>query len=402
MKKILFVIRELAGGGAERALSNIMMHFPKDWEIDLLMNNEDYVEFPYRGNILTLDIPEPKNRESIIYQAWVIIKRIWYLRKIKKSNNYTACISFLDSSNIANILSGNKYCKTIVSVRVKISQDKSFVYQHIVKPLASALYNKADYVVAVAEGVKKDLVEELNIQEERVKTITNGFDVQEIEQQAMQEIEDTAILNKLDGKFVFVSTGRYSFQKAQWHLIRAFSKVSKECEKAHLLLIGKGADEDYLRNVIRENNLDDKVTLLSYQKNPFAWLNRCHVFVMPSMFEGYCNALCEALICGLPCIATDFQSSAREILAPDTDYTYQVTNGIEYAEYGILTSVCSGIKYKNNEPLEPAESYLAEAMLTMYSNKELYEKYRDLAMERGKQLDINVKVQEWLSLVQKE
>lgn len=399
MKRVLFVIRELAGGGAERALSNIMMHFPPDWEIDLLMNNEDYVEFPYRGNILTLDIPEPKNRDSIIYQAWVIVKRIWYLRKIKKTNNYAACISFLDSSNIANVLSGNKYCKTIVSVRVKISQDKSFLYQHVVKPLASALYNKADYVVAVAEGVKKDLVEVLNIQEERVKTITNGFDVQEIEQQARQEIDAEAILSKLDGKFVFVSTGRYSYQKAQWHLIRAFSKVAKECEDVHLVLLGKGPDEEYLRNVIHENDLNDKVTLLPYQKNPFAWLNRCHVFVMPSMFEGYCNALCEALICGLPCVATDFQSSAREILAPETDYAYQMTNGIEYASYGVLTPVCSGVRYAGSEPLELAEESLADAMIVMYRDKSIYEKYKLAAKERGIQLDINMKVQEWLALL---
>ena len=47
-KKVLFVIRELAGGGAERALSNITMNFPKDWEIDLLMNNRDFIDFPYR------------------------------------------------------------------------------------------------------------------------------------------------------------------------------------------------------------------------------------------------------------------------------------------------------------------------------------------------------------------
>ena len=46
---MLFVIRELAGGGAERALSNITMNFPKDWEIDLLMNNRDFIDFPYRG-----------------------------------------------------------------------------------------------------------------------------------------------------------------------------------------------------------------------------------------------------------------------------------------------------------------------------------------------------------------
>lgn len=400
MKKVLFVIRELAGGGAERALSNITTHFPEDWEIDILMNNKDYIEFPYRGNILTLNIPEPKNRESILYQVRVILKRTWYLRRIKKENQYVACISFMDSSNIANILSGSRYCKTIVSVRVMIAQDKSFVYQYIVKPLARFLYNKANYVVAVAEGVRKELVEALGIEEKRVRTITNGYDVEDIKQQAVQNPENEE--NSFDGKFVFVTSGRYSYQKAHWHLIRAFSKVAELCEDVHLVIMGKGADKQYLDQVIRNNNLQSKVTLLPYQQNPFAWLAHFQVFVMPSMFEGYCNALCEALICGLPCIATDFQSSAREILAPDTNYEYQMTEGIEYARHGILTPVCSGKRYAGNEPLELAENCLADAMIKLYSDKKTFEKYQRAARERGNQLDINSKVKEWLALIEEK
>jgi glycosyltransferase involved in cell wall biosynthesis len=141
------------------------------------------------------------------------------------------------------------------------------------------------------------------------------------------------------------------------------------------------------------------VTLLPYQKNPFAILNKCDVFVMPSMFEGYCNALCEALICGLPCIATDFQSSAREIIAPGTPINYQIKMGIEYAEYGIITPVCSGTKYKGNEPLENAEQDLADAMLALYKDKEIFNNYKLKANIRANQFDINKKVQEWIELV---
>lgn len=124
-KKVLFVIRELAGGGAERALSNITMNFPKDWEIDLLMNNRDFIDFPYRGNLLSLDIPEPRSRKSVVHQLWAIIKRMWRLKRLKREGHYDACISFLDSSNISNVLSGNKYCKTIISMRLSMTSEKS-------------------------------------------------------------------------------------------------------------------------------------------------------------------------------------------------------------------------------------------------------------------------------------
>ena len=44
MKKVLFVIRSLGGGGAQRALSNIVTHFPPEWDIDILVNHENLVQ----------------------------------------------------------------------------------------------------------------------------------------------------------------------------------------------------------------------------------------------------------------------------------------------------------------------------------------------------------------------
>lgn len=117
------------------------------------------------------------------------------------------------------------------------------------------------------------------------------------------------------------------------------------------------------------------------------------------MFEGYSNALCEALICGLPCIATDFQSSAREILAPDTQVTYQNIDKVEYAKYGVLTPVCSGKKHSYKEPLEKEELLLAEAMRSLCQDVNVEECYKKAALERGIQLDIYKKVDEWIALV---
>ena len=56
MKSVLFVIPYLYNGGAERALSNITTHFPKDWEIDILVNSDKVKDYPFRGNILSLGI----------------------------------------------------------------------------------------------------------------------------------------------------------------------------------------------------------------------------------------------------------------------------------------------------------------------------------------------------------
>ena len=121
MRKVLFVIASLHYGGAERALSNIMTHFPDHWEIDILINNETMVEFPYKGNLLSLSLPVFGDRKTPIYFLRETIKRARVLKKMKRVKDYDACISFLDSANISNVLSGNKYCKTIISMRLNMT-----------------------------------------------------------------------------------------------------------------------------------------------------------------------------------------------------------------------------------------------------------------------------------------
>lgn len=396
--KILFFISSLENGGAERAMSNITTHLPLGVEADILVNSVSKNDYPTNAHIICLGM-SPSIDKNIRYQLRALCKRIPALYSLKKKKQYDACISFMDSANVCNIITGKKYCKTIVSVRAKLSQDNAWTYRYFVRPLVSLLYNKASYVVAVAEGVKEDLIRNLRVKPENIQVITNGYDAADIKRKCLFPNGQNIFAE--DDTFTYVTSGRYTFQKGQWHLIRAFARAVSICgNKLRLILMGQGEEEGYLRKVVQANGLEDKVRILPHQKNPFSILNKSDVFVMPSMFEGYCNALCEALICGLPCIATDFQSSAREILAPDTAYDYQVKTGIEYAAYGVLTPVCSGIRYKGNEPLEKAEEYLSNAMISFFQDKELRKKYADKALIRGEQLDINEKVLEWIKLVQ--
>ena len=79
MKKVLFVIETLRGGGAERAVSNIVTHFPKEWEIDILINDESLIGYPYRGNILSLSRPEKimhQNRNRSPKKKNILFKEI--------------------------------------------------------------------------------------------------------------------------------------------------------------------------------------------------------------------------------------------------------------------------------------------------------------------------------------
>lgn len=397
-KKVLFVIRELAGGGAERALSNITMNFPKDWEIDLLMNNRDFIDFPYRGNLLSLDIPEPRSRKSVVHQLWAIIKRMWRLKRLKREGHYDACISFLDSSNISNVLSGNKYCKTIISMRLSMTSEKSgLLYRLSALPLMKLLYNHADKIVAVSREIEQDAKARFHIPDEKITTIVNGYDVAKIAEQAQRKPENAM---PFEGKRLVVTVGRLDSQKGQWHLIRAFAEVAAREPDVLLCVVGTGDCESYLKRLIQLYHLEKQVLLAGFSDNPFWYDAQAEVFVLPSMYEGFPNALAEAVCCGAPCIATDFHSGAREILAPEMDVMGAQVTEITETAYGILTPLCSGTMYKGTEPLEAAERQLAEAILLLLQDKEKNQYYRDQSVKRGDMLGIQAVVQDWIRVME--
>lgn len=398
MKKVLFIISSLGKGGAERALSNLTLHFPDEWQIDILLNSAKLVEYPYRGNILTLEMNETPKMDSILYHFRLLVKRIIRLRRLKKQNEYTACISFLDSANIANILSGKRKCKVIVSARSSlVRQSKLPQYKYVVNPLVKLFYNYADKIVAVSEGIKEELIKHYRLKEEKVIAIGNGYDISEITKKAAEIPDEKEIF--LTNK-VIITVGRLSEEKAQWHLIRAFKEVLKKEQQVKLFVLGIGPLERYLKQLTEELDLKEHVFFKGFVKNPYQYIARSQVFIMPSMYEGFPNALAEAVCLGVPCVATDFHTGAREILAPDIKVQEGMIEEITEAEYGILTPICSGIQYKGSEPLEYQEQCLAEAILLLLQNNEKNVEYVKKSYLRSETLGIDRTVQKWVEIIE--
>ncbi|MBQ6786603.1 MAG: glycosyltransferase [Lachnospiraceae bacterium] len=401
MKKVLFVIRTLSDDGAERALSNIITHFPDDWEIDLLLNNYDLAEFPYKGNLLSLDISNTKERKSSpFFVVWEIVKRAKYLRRLKKENGYDACVSFLDSSNISNVISGSKYCKTIISIRVSmISKESKSLYRYGANALMRGVYNRANKIVAVSKEIEEDMKLKFKLADKKITSIVNGYDYKQILKQselAPEHVIDTS------GRKLVVTVGRLNEQKGQWHLIRAFKEVIKKEPTALLLVLGTGELQEYYETIIRENDLQNHVILGGYCKNPFWYEIKADVFVLPSMYEGFPNVLAEAICCEVPCIATDFHSGAREILAPDMDIMGERVASVTEAPYGVLTPLCSGKQYNAIEPLEDAERQLADAVIMMLSDEAKNQYYRKQSKIRRENLSIDEIVQEWIRVIEEK
>lgn len=399
MNHILVIIPTLDTGGSQRAVSNFLTNLPDDYDADIVLNDSKSIVYPYKGNIVDLGLKATKNRSSLLYQIRVFFRRLHVIRKLKKNNQYQAAYSFMDSANIANILTGKKYCKTIVSVRTNlaISGQNSWKYKYLVNPMAKWLYRYADKVVAVSEGVRKELIDVLKFKADNIITIYNGYNLNQIIEASKESLSEDE--EKLFEDCVpIMMVGRLCREKAQWNMIRAMKHIVEAVPNSKLFIFGEGSYRQYLETLIREMGISDNVCLMGFQDNPYKFIKRATIFVMTSLYEGFPNSLIEAMALDVPCIATDFKSGAKEILAPDLDSNSSIGHKCYYSEYGIITPICDGVEYKAKESITEEEEMLSEAAVSMLSNDKMREQFITNGKKIVQQFSADAMVKNYLSL----
>ncbi|SDB63005.1 glycosyltransferase [Butyrivibrio sp. INlla16] len=398
--KILIVVSTLDTGGAQRVAANLSLGLPKDCEVDFLLNSDSEIAYPYRGNVISLGAKPEKDKQKLSYQILIFIKRLAHLKKLKKYGDYDAVFSFLDSANFANILSGKKFCRTIVSIHSNLSSAESnWKYKYIVCPLIRCLYKHADNVVTVSKGIENDLRKSIKYKGNNVITIYNGFDLDRIRELGIQALSDSE--KKLfDGEYTITTMGRLNEAKGYWHLIRAMSLV-KECfPRVKLIILGEGEQRKYLSGLIKELKLEDNVILYGFTDNPFCLVKHSNLFVMSSLFEGLPSALIEAMALGIPCVSTDFKSGAREIIAPDMDINDNVLDTYYEEKYGVLSPVCDGVQYDAQSPLTKEEKLLADAIIHILSNEDIRKQYAVACQQAVERFTIDKMASNWMGLLQ--
>ncbi|MEQ9639370.1 MAG: glycosyltransferase family 4 protein [Alphaproteobacteria bacterium] len=101
---------------------------------------------------------------------------------------------------------------------------------------------------------------------------------------------------------ILLSVGRLSYQKNQHALLRAFATLRGEFPGWRLEIAGDGEEQDSLERLIGELGFGDEVRLLGAVKDVNELYCRSHLFCLSSRWEGFPNALAEAMARGLPAV----------------------------------------------------------------------------------------------------
>src|SRR5699024_6359779 len=149
-------------------------------------------------------------------------------------------------------------------------------------------------------------------------------------------------------------------------LLPIFNDLVSENKELHLYILGEGHLEQKIDKYIKENNLDDNVTMLGYKDNPYKYVKQADLFVCSSYAEGFSTAVTESLLVGTPVITTRV-SGMEEMLGSNN-------------EYGLIV---------DNE-----EEALYEGLKTILNDKKILDYYKKKAEERASFFDTEKTVKE--------
>lgn len=322
MKKVLFLIESLSGGGAEKVLSTMLQHIDyKKFDITLccVCNTGKYIDIVKPYVHYTYILPNPnevkglnqwiyKLKNKLIYN-WLPLKWVYQWFVPHHADIEIAYVEGYATKLLSH--STNKNSKKIAWVHIDL--EKFHWTKSIYKSISEEedAYQKYNQIVTVAQTSQKSFKQKFKNVKTPITTLYNPIDSIEITNKSKAYINETLALRS--NKIRLVSTGRFTPQKAYDRLLRIVSKLIQENYNIELWLLGDGELRHDLEYIIKELHLENVVTLLGFQSNPYAYLSKCDLFVCSSLSEGYSTAVTEALILGLPVITTNC-SGMHELL----------------------------------------------------------------------------------------
>lgn len=383
MKSLLFVYHAMNVGGSTTSLLSLLFGLDKSkYDIDLrLFNNKGEYLDSIPENIKLLppcykyqDEAERKKRmllspKFMAYKIASIIKgRLWHSIKqgqqwleykdvdffLETEKEYDLAIAFLEGGPCKYVAKHTKAKRKIAWIHIDY-KESSFRPEFDIDSLSCF-----DTIVTVSQECKKSFCESFPTLADRCIVIENILSASRLWSLSAADCE----LNVDNTKLNLVSACRIAFNsKGLDRAVTALARIKTEypdlADSWHWYIIGDGNDQPLLLQMIKDNHLENNISLLGKQINPFPYLKQMSLFFLPSRWEGKPMAVTEGFIMGLPALVTEY-ASAHEQVKNDFDGLV-VPNSTE--------GIYEGLLYVLNNPAR-LKQWQENVKISEYSNED--------------------------------
>lgn len=299
--RVLWAVSSLSAGGAERMISELANAFAERGHIVAVLTlsspGSDHYRLDERVQRIALDVIWDSHS---VWQSIVgNLRRSRMIRSATLHFRPDVVVSFIEQNNVRVLaaLAGSGV-PVVVSERTDprrhVVGSAWRLARRLLYPFAARLVVQTEGVAVWARGL---------VGSRRVRILRNF----------VRALPAPPVFDSR-GRRQILAVGRLDWEKGFDVLLQAFALSDLVRRGVRLAILGEGPERPALEAQARELGIADHVELLGVVSDPERWMAWATVSVLPSRYEGFPNALLEAMAMGCPIIAADCDSGPREII----------------------------------------------------------------------------------------
>ncbi|MBU2180926.1 MAG: glycosyltransferase [Gammaproteobacteria bacterium] len=229
-------------------------------------------------------------------------------------------------------------------------------------------------ILCVAEAAKQNHIK-YGYCSDKMLIVPNGFSAAKLVKTASQAKPLLAPYGVTSEHFVVGCVGRYHPDKGQDILIRAVEQVVQRVPQVKFVLAGRNCDANNveLTELVKKFQIADNVILLGERDDIPYLLPEFDLFCMPSRSEAFPVALGEAMLAGVPCVATNV-GDAIELGGSETTY-------VEPLDISALALAIVNVSMLSTESLANKSLLGRERVQALYSIENVTQRYNAVYLD---------------------
>lgn len=352
-KKVTFIIPNLNSGGAERVVTILANAMVDQYKVAIITYIKTKPFYPLHPNInLSYCVDEVIPSKNFLHAICNNLNLLYKIIVQLQRNKPDLVVGFLTSANVLSALAAKFLgVKSLICERNNPEKEYSPKFWKLMRRLA---YPLADGLTVQTHGVKNFYKDWIPVR--KIFIVPNPL-----------SDTITAMPVETSKEKIVLSVGRLSPQKSHELLIESFAKA-KCTQDWTLIILGEGERRTKLEELIVSLGLEEKVKLPGRSKKIEDWYSKSSIFALTSRYEGFPNALIEAMYMKNSCVAMNCDYGPSELL----------NHGIsgELVAYGDTTS-------------------FAASLDKLIKSKELRAKYGEAARLRASDFRVSKVIEVW-------
>lgn len=306
-------MRSIEMGGVQKVILDVLKHLPKDkFDLTLMVNlyqGELREQIPKDIKLIKIcSGKEDFGNIDFFIKFRLALRRIKLavlekfpslLRVLYYKDNYAIEVASGRSELEQVLVSARKNTKKLAWVHWEFSHEpKVNKSDYIIQ-----LLKKFDHIIFCSANVQNQIKEIYQVKYPSTSVFHNVIHPKEIIEKVQQPVIDKP--NFKDNLFTFSSIGRVKIAKGYPLLIEMHKKLINDGYNHRVIILGDGSETENIQKKIKQYNVENTFILLGNKNNPFPYIADSDAFILPTKTEAYPLSIKEALILGLPVLATD-------------------------------------------------------------------------------------------------